>query len=262
MDLEDRITIATPEGVTVELTLAGIGSRVLAAVIDSLIQLVILVALMIIVFAAGPDIGDTGASPDSPADFRGFVFVLLAVFNLFAFLLLFFYYVFFETFWSGRSPGKRAAGLRVVRATGSPVGLRASLVRNLVRIIDVLPTAYLIGIVSVLATKRNQRLGDLVAGTVVIREPRRSGATGPPVPELPPGVVESLRSWDVSAVTATDTAAVRSFLMRRASLKSPAREQIAQELAGGLGAKVVGAPPHLGAEDFLERLVVAKAQRD
>ena len=136
-----------------------------------------------------------------------------------------------------------------------PSGPRASFGRRLVAaIID----GILLGIVSILVTRRNQRLGDVAAGTLLVRERTEH----PSLRELPaPQPVPSLNTWDVTGVTADELVAVRSFLARRLELTHEARYRLAVDLAGALRPKVVGAPESLGSEAFLEKLAAAKLPR-
>lgn len=259
---EDRMAVATPEGVTLELSLAGVGSRFIAASIDGMIEL----ALIACSYIAARVLSDESQ-------------VFIALFFVFSFVVFFGYDIAWETLASGRTPGKRVAGLRVVKTSGAPVTFMSSAVRNLMRLIDILPSMYLIGIVSVLASSRNQRLGDLAAGTIVVREhrergPRRRGKrAGTPGAATDwtgwtPSAAVSLRveqlgaaSWDVSTVTPAEVAAVRQFLTRRNSLTGPSRTRVAHEMATRLRPKVVGPEEGIGDELFLEALVVAKTER-
>jgi uncharacterized RDD family membrane protein YckC len=257
MQYEDKVTIPTPEGVEVEMTLAGIGSRFIAAVIDSAIKFAIMVALIIALF------GLTGLSGDIEAESDA-ALVGLAVLFVVSFLINFGYDVLFETLASGRTPGKQWTGLRVVKVGGSSVGFMSSAVRNLLRFVDMLPSAYAIGLIAMLVTKRNQRIGDIAAGTVVVRERRHTVPT--PAPSIsvattpPPSPVEDLGTWDVSAVTQEDLVTIRRFLERRHELEPGARAGLAADLANRLRSKVAGAPM-LTAEGFLEQVSLAKAQR-
>ena len=242
MVFEDRLTIETPEGVPLELTLAGVGSRCSAALIDYVFQTIILVALALLL-SYGAGVGP-GASALSGAFWVvGFFFVFWG------------YDVAFEVLNSGRTPGKAMNGLRVVRESGAPVTFGTSAVRNVIRIIDLLPGMYLVGITAILVTQRNQRVGDLAAGTLVIREPR----------DLPPEVrltytIEA-PAWDTSAISQQELDAVAAFLARKSHLGAGARLQIAAELAGRLRPKVGGATAGEGDEIFLERLLAAKRGR-
>jgi hypothetical protein len=130
------------------------------------------------------------------------------------------------------------------------------------RLVDILPGAYLVGIVTILVTRQNQRLGDVAAGTLVVRERKQQpslrelrAAQPQPVP------VPATYAWDVTAVSADELTAVRSFLARRYELTYDARYRLAADLAGALRPKVVGAPANLGSEAFLEKLAVAKLPR-
>jgi uncharacterized RDD family membrane protein YckC len=239
---EDVISIDTPEGVPLELTLAGVGSRFLAAIVDTSIQGATLLVIVLMVNLAG------SSGP------------VVAVGTIAGFLVFLGYDILFETKASGRTPGKRLTGLRVVRRGGGPVGFRTSAVRNLLRIIDLLPTAYLVGIFTILVTKQNQRLGDLAAGTLVLREVK---ATVPITPVRPADaeLVEEVQAWDVSGVTADELATVRRFLERRPGLTPAARARLARELTTRLYPKVVGPPAEVAPEHFLEQLVAAKSAR-
>ena len=241
MEYEDRVTIATPEGVELSMTLAGAASRFVSALVDLLIQAAVLIAFAIV-------LGILGAS------FGGGVAV--AVWSIVSFLVIAGYDIFFEVRNSGRTPGKALNGLRVVRVGGHPVGFVTSAIRNIIRPIDFLPSAYLLGAVTILATRRNQRIGDLVAGTLVVRERR---ASVPPLPRFPAAAPDNpWASWDTSRITAEELAAVRQFLERRAAIDAGARAELGRTLSARLRPKVTGVPPEVHGERFLEQLVAAK----
>jgi uncharacterized RDD family membrane protein YckC len=237
VEYEDRITIWAPEGIELEYTLAGLGSRFIAAVIDVLVRLVVLGALIGVLAALG-----AAAT------------LLVVVLIVGTFLALFAYDIAFEVWGTGRTPGKRWSSLRVLMATGQPVTFSASAVRNLMRIVDIWGTALIAGLLSILLTKRNQRLGDLAAGTIVVRE-RRAGTltTSAPGPvTVGPGV-------DVTAVSASELAAIRDFLARREKLTPEARARVSRALAENVSARVGGLPPDvLAPEQLLETIAAAK----
>jgi uncharacterized RDD family membrane protein YckC len=278
-DYQDRLRIATPEGVTVDLVLAGLGSRFTAALIDLTFKgLLILVAVLV----AGL-LGDLG----------------IAVASILTFAIYFGYDVAFEVLANGRTPGKRWTGLRVLRDDGRPVDLLSSAIRNVVRLIDGLPLSYLPAMISILVTKKNQRLGDLAASTIVVREPREreaadagfaayvprapaptpsataaSAAAGPTfggfalparvattlTPDRPAAATRADGALDVSAVSADDLAAVRGFLDRRADLPPGVRGDLARRIASALAPRIGGAAPHLHDEDLIEAVAAAKAR--
>jgi uncharacterized RDD family membrane protein YckC len=236
---EDRLTLDTPEGVQLELTLAGVGSRFTAALIDYLIQGLILLALGLVL---GVGVGiDPGASGYAAAIFIISFFVLFTGYD-----------VAFEVLNSGRTPGKRLNGLRVVRESGAPVTFATSAVRNVLRIADILPGWYLVGIASILVTRRNQRLGDLAAGTLVVRDRRVLPPEYSPAPAVNPP------TWDTSAIRPEELDTVVAFLARRYELDHGARLQLGRELAGRLRPRVGGAVHGESDEIFLERLVAAR----
>jgi uncharacterized RDD family membrane protein YckC len=236
---EDHITIPTPEGVSLDLTLAGLGSRAIAGCIDLVLKAVLVGLLLIVMFAL---LGVDGAIAIVPA-----IGMTMLVYD-----------VLFETLAGGRTPGKRTSGLRVVRSSGRPVDLTASVVRNALRLLDGLPLSYLPTIVSILLTRRNQRPGDLAADTVVIRD-RREIDRAPPAAARPAGPPAGA-TWDVSAVPAEDLATVRAFLERRDGLAPEARRRLAAQLDGALRPRVGGADER-DPERFLEILYDAKRAR-
>lgn len=240
MEYEDTRTISTPEGVALELPLAGLGSRFTAGLLDLAIKGAIfgVVALLFGLLVGG--------------------LVALVAILAAAFFVMVVYDILFEVRGGGRTPGKRAMGLRVVDAGGGAVGLRTSAVRNLLRLVEGLPLSYAPAVLSILVTRDNQRLGDLAAGTLVVREPPAAG--GPSFAGSQP-VGGSLADWDVSAVTPQELAAVRSFLGRRHDFEPAARLALAKQLADGLAPRVGGAPQGMAPEPFLESLARAKAAR-
>jgi uncharacterized RDD family membrane protein YckC len=253
MDYDDILAIATPEGVELHLTLAGPASRFVSATVDILIQIVLLIALGIV-------LGVTGS-----AGLGGGGVAVLLWFVL-SFAVITFYDVFFEVFNSGRTPGKLLNGLRVVRIEGQPVGFVTSVIRNVIRPLDFMPSAYLLGAVVILATKKNQRIGDVVAGTLVVRElgggrRRRHAPLPAMIPVASPPQADGLLHWDTSRITQEELATVRDFLARRQSIAPAVRGDLARTLAERLRPKLVGAPSELRGEQFLLALVRAKAGR-
>jgi uncharacterized RDD family membrane protein YckC len=238
---EDRITIPTPEGVSLELTLAGFGSRAVAGTLDLALKALVVGLLLIVIVAL---LGVDGALVVVPA----------------AGLSMLLFDVAFETLGGGRTPGKRMSGLRVVRSSGRPVDLVASMIRNILRLVDGLPLSYVPTIVSIVVTRRNQRPGDLAADTVVIRDRRAVDRPAPVAAAPQPDRAAAGARWDVSAVPAEDFATVRAFLERRDGLARDARARLAAQLDGALRPRVGGADEH-DPERFLEILYDAKRAR-
>jgi uncharacterized RDD family membrane protein YckC len=239
--LDDRVTIATPEGLTIDLVLAGLGSRFIARLLDSLIQAVIIFALWVGIFGT-----------HAPGSVRAVAIVI-------TFLVTFAYDVPFEVLNQGRTPGKLAAGIRVVGIDGEPVRFLSSAIRNILRLVDFLPALYLVGASSIVATSRDQRLGDLAAGTIVTRDRFPGLASNFAAPLTVPAPAVAM--WDVSAVAPDELQVVRHFLDRRLSLGWPVRMYFANSIAARLAPKIAGAPYGAHPEYLLEGIVVAKQAR-
>ena len=248
MEYEDRIAISTPEGVEIELALAGLGSRFLARVLDTVFEFLVTAAGIAVIAGVGSALDNGGEGP------TGWGIALIIALLLVVFVA---YDVLFETLAAGRTLGKRWTGLRVVRSGGEPVGLRTSFVRNVLRIIEGPFVWYAPAMVAILLTRRNQRLGDLAAGTIVIRD--RSAATAAPS-AAERYEVDGAGAWDVSGVGADDLGTVHRFLARRADLTDEARGRLAAQLAARLRPGVAGAPDDLPPERFLEGVVAAKSR--
>jgi uncharacterized RDD family membrane protein YckC len=250
VDLDDRMSLVTPEGVVVDYSLADVGSRTIALLVDVAIQ-----SVFILIGLIPAALGNVG----------------IAISTVIVFVVLFGYPTAFDLWGDGRSPGKRAFGLQVRMANGSSIGFVASMIRNLLRLVDGPLTLGLFGIVSILATKRHQRLGDLAASTVVVRvagrvETLTNGAIGgikawdssqPVTPILP----QDIALLDVSAIGAAEVSAIQQFLIRRWTLDGPVRYQIGQQYSAAMSSRVVGLPPGVHHERALELIVAAKTQR-
>jgi uncharacterized RDD family membrane protein YckC len=238
------ITIVTPENVEITYELAGIGSRSLAALADTLVHALMFALILYGVFL----LGETGWSP--PPALAPW---LAAAGILLLFGLAWGYFIYFETRWSGQSPGKRLMRLRVIKDGGYPIDFRAALTRNLMRYVDWLPFFYAIGLLSIFFSRDYKRLGDFVAGTLVVSE--RSAATPQRLipPEMPSAASEP-PPFDVSRVSKAEYLAVRRYLDRRDSLPASARERLAAQIAVPLIARLEwlrGEPP-ADTQQFLE----------
>ena len=157
------IDVRTGEAVEIRYELAGLGSRFLALVVDMLAQFAIMLVLLIGFSFAAPGLSRL------PLAGKNVTAWLIALAVLLLFLIFFGWFIIFETWWSGRTPGKRALGLRVVRDGGFPLDAGAAIIRNLVRIAEFGLGLYTISAISALVSKENKRLGDFAAGTLVVR---------------------------------------------------------------------------------------------
>ena len=213
---EGRDRIETPERVDLSLDLAGVGSRGLACLLDTLILLVAASLLLVVAFLTMPMVGS----------------IALVVMTVCMFLLFWFYFTFFEATRHGQTPGKRVMGLRVQKVGGYAIGWTEALIRNLLRIVDGF-FFYALGVVVMLITRRHQRIGDLAAGTIVVRE----NVGG--VAELEKiGYDSEARPLPVSPVggslTVTEFETLHDFLARRGQIHSEARSRIEAQLASAL----------------------------
>lgn len=227
-------TLLTPENVELRYDVAGVGSRVVAAAID---YLVVIAAWTILLLGGMIAAGIASAGADLLGGSAGDVasFAALALIVLLTFFLWWGYFVLFEMLWNGQSIGKRAMRLRVVRTAGQPIGLGASLVRNLLRAVD---GFFWIGVLVMLIDARSRRLGDFAAGTLVVQEPRKLGLDERgigrtiEVPGVAPEQVELLPNAD--RLTAAHYTLLRDYFARRARLPAPASGRLARNLAADL----------------------------
>jgi Uncharacterized membrane protein len=222
--LSQTVDIETPELVVLSYTIAGLGSRVAAALIDLAINVVMFLAVI-----AGLVLLSRGAAPGSARPTPSAAWAL-AVMLIMQFVVLWGYYLLFEGLSDGQTPGKRMLGLRTVRDGGYSVGFSASAVRNLMRIIDLQPAfSYLVGIASIAFTKSGKRLGDIVAGTIVVREA---------LVRQPAHVVAAPSATVTTPVTARLTDAEFQLLERwserRNSLDPERRRQLVTQVANRL----------------------------
>jgi uncharacterized RDD family membrane protein YckC len=179
----------------------------------------------------------------------------VAVLVFFYFLLYFGYYAFFEIIWNGQTPGKRKFGIRVIKDSGRPLTAAESIGRNLMRIVDWLPFLYGIGIVSAFLTAGNKRLGDLLVGSLVVRETSLQELT--PVWQTTALPIEGLATAPLGAhqLSPEECALIESFLSRRSSLDYDVRRRVADEIFSKIKGRItIPAGNTLSVEKLLERL--------
>lgn len=237
--------IVTPQGVVLDLQAAGIGYRGLARIVD--------IAILLAAF------GLLAAFAGLIAGTASFVLQIVG-----AFLLIFGYPIVAETFFRGRTIGKLVAGLRVVSLEAGPIGFREAFIRSIFQIIDLLASFGAVALVTGMVTKRTQRLGDLAAGTFVIRDPRAQPYV-PAVPFTPPmGAEGMVASLDVTKLRPDQERVVRSFLLRVGSFSAAARADLGNRLASNV-ARTLGHDPRLygmGPEPYLASIMAAHQLRE
>ena len=263
MSFDETRTVVTPEQVSVTYTLAGVGTRFAATLLDTCIQGavagVILLALAALA-AEGPF--EVLAPLEQTASAWVLAVVVIAIFAV-----IWGYFIFWETIWNGQTPGKRAAGIRVLRDGGYPLDFRAAFVRNVARYVDFLPALYGVGALTIFLSRDSKRLGDYAAGTIVVVDSRPAPAFKSPAPapaqEAYP-LLGDLSALNLRGITREQFAVVDRFLTRRLDLSENVRAEMARKIALPLIA-IIGMEPPVGDpypyETFLAELAAAYRSR-
>jgi len=243
--------MVTPEAVALEFRTANLGSRILAYLIDMVVVVAGILAGLFAVALLGQ--ASDVVVPDWVA--LTIVLVLLPAWWLG-------YFIAFETLWRGRTLGKAALGLRVVTKEGAPVRFRHAAIRGLLGLVDFLVLGGFLAVVFILFTRDNQRLGDLVAGTLVLRERSALAAPAPVSFTPPPGLEHYTATLDPSGVGNEEYQAVRTFLLRAPSLSPGPRSALALQLANPLAARLRPPPPAgVSPELYLQCVAASYQQR-
>jgi uncharacterized RDD family membrane protein YckC len=247
-------SISTPENVDLHLELAGLGNRVYACLIDTLITYALCAGIWVIVWAISVGLGMALKGQASAVA----VGITVLVGLLASFFIMFGYYIVFEGFWAGQTPGKKLAQIRVIDSTGQPVTWFGVWGRNLMRIIDM--GLMFIGLIVMIVDKNERRLGDFAAGTLVIRE-RLPNLTTSDI-KVSPGAKESMEAIDIGRVTPQEYDLLISFLKRREKMARSQRPLVAKELEKHfrttLGSDTISSD---NSELYLERIYAAYQSR-
>jgi len=249
LDSTEKLTIETPEQIELEFPVAGLGSRGMALLLDTLIQGVVVISIALLGELVSPDLSRYWVT-------AGKWMTALYIFLLFC--LYWGYFAIFEVFWNGQTPGKRQAHIRVITASGRPITVFEAIARNFLRVIDS-QLAYMVGAVAIAVDKRNRRLGDMVAGTVVVHELQEQGDSywyAQQSSETTPASVEA-----IIAMTAQEFQLIETFLNRRLDLPYEQRLATARNIADRIGTRL-NVPPgdRSSPENFLEE--VSRRYRD
>ena len=247
------------------MPLAGIGSRFIALLVDYLIWGAGLLVLIILALITLPAMHAFNVKSAQWAE-------AIVIFTVF--LFNWGYFTLFEAFWNGRTPGKRVARIRVIQRSGRSIGLLESMARNLVRYVDQLPFFYAVGVITMFVTSQHQRLGDLAAGTLVVRdrdpESPLWGDSGSrtftsqiyardPIPE--PHTAVTLPGIGISKLSSADLEVLEGFFSRRLDMSLATRQALAQRIAAAIQAKSgLETPAGASVETFLE--ATARQLRD
>ena len=241
IETEETLIIETPERVQLEFALASIGNRFLAVAIDHFIQYLSIFLIAWMAISLG-NLGGPSGVGDPEHFFSEMPKWTLALLIVGLFLIFAAYFILFEWLWNGQTPGKRLLKLRVIREDGRPLTLWEAIARNLLRICDAIPgfvfPVYSVGLIAIFLSSRDQRLGDVFAGTVVIRErideaPSFSETFSNPVSDTAFSRVQKPVHTDanVSALNEQEIEVVESFLRRRWDLSDKQRIWMAWRIA-------------------------------
>lgn len=255
MKFFNQVSLETPESVELDFTLAGIGNRAYALLIDYLVW-----GFILLIFTLSWMVFASLLSEPLSNLFGGFDQSGLWLFSLW--LLIFFfiyvgYFVFFETLWQGQTPGKRAIKIRVIRDDGKPMGLQQAILRTLLRPVDDL---FFIGMFFILLGKEEKRIGDWVAGTLVIQDQGVINAANFPISEAAQNLVTQLKiEADLSRLSPEEFAIIRDYLQRRNNMTSEAKKRLSKELAYQVKDIILleTVPAETTATQFLEAVYLA-----
>jgi len=240
--------VHTPDGIELEIELAGIASRATAAIVDLILLFGFWLAVGLALFS-GQDILGEGIGSN----------FFLSVVILFLFLSYWGYGVFWELLMRGQTPGKRLTGLRIIREDGLPIGLRESLLRNLLKAIDMQPgITYCIGLVTAVRDSKGRRLGDLVAGTVVVvdtlKEVKATKAGAAWAARAEQGKTHQALRLPGGTLSSRHMVMIEQFLERRETLKPEVREQLAERIVNSIRDNLGDELERLGRKSHLELL--------
>lgn len=268
----DQLNIETPELVAIEMPLAGIGSRFIAILVDYLVFAFAFLVFILLAVIAAPAFSLFGGMSATWA---------VGIVILIVFVVHWGYFALFEAFSNGRTPGKRVAKIRVIHQSGRGINFVESLARNLVRFVDNLPGFYAVGIIVIFISPRNQRLGDMVAGTLVVRDREAESpawsdagtrtitapalAAEPAAPAAgspqtsagvwggPPHLRVTLSATALARLSVSDLEVLEGFFSRRLDMDLTIRGALASRIATALCAKSgLAIPQDTSVETFLE----------
>jgi uncharacterized RDD family membrane protein YckC len=266
----DMHRVDTPEQVDLEYSVAGIGSRFVAVMLDSLIIFAFFFAEILVVVT----LGAASSVAASAGGFTAAMKWLVALVVFVNFVVVWGYFALFEAYWHGQTPGKRVMKVRVIKDSGRQITLFEALARNLLRVVDYLPAGYLAGLITMLCNKRSQRLGDLVAGTMVVHERMDEASllyqtsTTLMAPEgfsaqgigretvLPWGtpVAAMFPADAVAKLSGQDLMVIETFFARMLDLPLETRAAIAYRMVAQMAAKMGVAVPEGNPERALESM--------
>ncbi|CAN5344867.1 RDD family protein [soil metagenome] len=248
---QPNYSISTPENVDLHLELAGIGNRVLAALIDTTITYAIILVLGLLFWGAITVVGLTDLSEKDRSLINNLI-SMVAIF--FVFVINFGYFILFEGLWQGQTPGKKIVSIRVIETNGQPVGWSAVVLRNLIRTLDT--GLAFVGLLPMIIDRNEKRFGDYAAGTIVVRERKADMLSE----DFILSEIYNTEAIDAGRITPQEYALLLGFLKRRTNLAKSQRPLIAGNLATYMRKKLDDTSTE-PAEKFLERVYSAYKAR-
>lgn len=254
--MEERHVVATPESVSFSYDVAGIGSRFMAACVDFLAWFVIALGISILYNQIDRQIRNPALASALEAIYIGFTF-----------LLYWAYYIVFELVWGGQSPGKRLVGLRVIRIDGAPAAPGQIIIRNIMRLVDLFPGFYMTGLMTMFLNSQSRRLGDLAAGTLVVREGRAvslaevSRSSGPAI-RLSEQAAAEAAALPIHRLDQERRSLTREFIARRNDMSPRQRALLAMQIAGSVAQQLdMPQPANPAAAEYLIELAAAASEQ-
>jgi uncharacterized RDD family membrane protein YckC len=277
--LSGQLSVETPEQVDLRFPVAGIGSRFLATLTDTIIIVLTYLLLILIAYITHAGRATVRSMDHQSSTAQNW---WIAAFTILNFLIVWGYFALFETFWNGQTPGKRLLKIRVIKDSGRSITLFEALARNLIRVVDYMPGLYLVGVIAMLCNRSQKRLGDLAAGTIVVHERTQdqpllthhsrgltanifstAGASSPftPAPQsnffAPAGSThlgdDILPADAISRLKPADLHLIETFFNRALDLSIERRAELAQRVAATIAAHMgIALPPDINPERLLE----------
>jgi uncharacterized RDD family membrane protein YckC len=247
--MEESYRVSTPENITFSFDIAGIGSRFMAALVDLLIYGSVSLA-----------IGLIAAYIVSRTDNVDLIGVFTAIYIGVNFVMYWAYYMVFEILWGGQSPGKRILKLRVVRLDGTPASAGQIVIRNVGRLVDIFPGFYAVGVVVMFLNDQSRRLGDLAAGTLVVREGQpvtlKQLTSPPPATVLSDAVKAEAATLPLNRLNKEQRQVVHTYMQRRSGMSETQRAKLAMEIGQAVARQMdVIQPTHPAQAEYLLEMI-------
>jgi len=244
--MDRTLEVRTPESIAFSYELAGLGSRFLAVSVDIAIQTLVMIGIIWGLIYAASHMSGVVRDISAPTKFE--TSLAIAFIATIIFIVYFGYFILFETFWNGQTPGKKLMGLRVVRDGGYSADFGSIAIRNLIRVGEFAAGLYAISAVAALMSPENKRLGDMAAGTIVVRDVRAA--------KLADILDEPRETAHPLMLSSGERALIDQFVARREGMAPRNRAMMASRIAGRIRPRVSRDLQQLDDEELLTRLSV------